>query len=113
MYQSLRNANNHTSSYDTSLRLKKMDKFECLGCAVANLCASAERLIHLLTFANVKWARYSEKTDNATAQNGRFEEKAPIIIQSLFFGFIFMARFLNFMKIHVELIILLDFFLKN
>ena len=64
--------------------------------------------MHLLTFANVKWARYSEKTDNATAQKGPFGvDGAVIIIQSLFsFVFIFMARFLNFMKIHVELIIL-------
>ena len=69
--------------------------------------------MHLLTFANVKWARYSEKTDNATAQKGPFGvEGAVIIIQSLFFVFIFMARFLNFMKIHVELIILVDFFFK-
>ena len=67
--------------------------------------------MHLLTFANVKWARYSEKTDNATAQKRPFGvEGAVIIIQSLFFVFIFMARFLNFMKIHVELIILVEFF---
>ena len=39
--------------------------------------------MHLLTFANVKWARYSEKTDNATAQKGPFGvEGAVIIIQS-------------------------------
>ena len=69
--------------------------------------------MHLLTFANVKWARYSEKTDNATVQKGPFGvEGAVIIIQSLLFFLIFMARFLNFMKIHVELIILVDFFLK-
>ena len=67
--------------------------------------------MHLLTFANVKWARYSEKTDNATVQKGPFGvEGAVIIIQSLLYFLIFMARFLNFMKIHVELIILLDFF---
>ena len=69
--------------------------------------------MHLLTFANVKWARYSGKSDNATAQKGPFEvDGAVIIIESLFFVFIFMARFLNFMKIHVELIILVEFFFK-
>ena len=69
--------------------------------------------MHLLTFANVKWARYSEKTDNATAQKGPFGvEGGVIIIQSLLFFLIFMARFLNFMKIHVELIILVEFFFK-
>ena len=48
--------------------------------------------MHLLTFANVKWARYSEKTDNATAEKGSFGvEGAVIIIQSLFF-FLFLLR---------------------
>ena len=69
--------------------------------------------MHLLAFANVKWARYSEKTDNATVQKGPFGvEGAVIIIQSLLFFLIFMARFLNFMKIHVELISVVDFFFK-
>ena len=69
--------------------------------------------MHLLTFANVKWARYSEKTDNATVQKGPFGvEGGVIIIQSLLFFLIFMARFLNFMKIHVELISVVDFFFK-
>ena len=46
-----------------------------------------------------------EKLTNAQPKGPVWSTSAVIIIQSLL-GFIFMARFLNFMKIHVELIIL-------
>ena len=69
-----------------------------------------KRYTWLSHHANVEWACYSEKRDNATAQKGSFEvDGAVIIIQSLPFFFIFMERFLHILKIHVELISVVDF----
>ena len=48
--------------------------------------------MHLLTFANVKWARYSEKTDHATAQKGPFGVEGAVSSFNLSSLFLFLWR---------------------